>query len=35
MLRYAGPVIDGDRNVRDDAFFGHDFRFQLGAGIRF
>jgi hypothetical protein len=35
MLRYPGPVIDGDRQVRDSAYFGHDFRFSIAAGVRF
>ncbi len=35
LLRYPGPVFDGNRKVRDDAFFGHDFRFAAGGGLRF
>ena len=35
LVKYPGPVIDGDRMVRDDSFFGHDVRFQAGGGLRF
>ncbi len=34
-VRYPGPVIDRDGTVRDDTFFGHDFRFTIGGGVRF
>ena len=35
LVRYPGPVFDSDFTVRDDSFFGHDFRFSIGAGLRF
>jgi hypothetical protein len=35
LMRYHGPVIDADREVRNDAFFGHDLRFAAGGGFRF
>jgi hypothetical protein len=35
ILRYPGPVLDLDRVRRNGAFFGHDFRFSAGAGLRF
>jgi hypothetical protein len=35
LMRYHGPVIDSDGDVRDDTFFGHDFRLGVGGGIRF
>jgi len=35
LVKYPGPVIDRDRVVQDDSFFGHDFRFAIGAGLRF
>lgn len=35
LLRYPGPVFDSHRQRRDAAFFGHDFRFAVGAGLRF
>jgi hypothetical protein len=35
LVRYKGPVFDQNRTVREDAFFGHDFRFAAGAGVRF
>ena len=34
-VRYPSPVIDNDRTVRDNDFFGHDFRFAVGGGFRF
>jgi Outer membrane protein beta-barrel domain len=34
-VRYPSPVIDGDGSIRDDDFFGHDFRFAIGGGFRF
>jgi hypothetical protein len=34
VVRYPGPVFDLG-GVRDDGFFGHDFRFAIGAGMRF
>jgi hypothetical protein len=35
LLRFPGPVIDRQREVRDGAFFSHDFRFTAGGGVRF
>lgn len=35
LVKYPGPVIDRDREVHDDSFFGHEFRFAVGAGLRF
>jgi hypothetical protein len=35
MVRYTGPVIDEQREVRRDAFWGHDSRVAVGAGIVF
>jgi hypothetical protein len=34
-VRYGSPVTDSDGNVRDGSFFGHDFRFTVGGGLRF
>ena len=34
-LKYPGPVFDTQGTVHDEAFFGHDFRFQIGGGVRF
>jgi len=34
MLKYPGPSLD-QRFERRDSFFGHDFRFAAGAGVRF
>lgn len=34
-VRYPSPVIDTSGTVRDDSFFGHDFRIAVGAGVRF
>ncbi len=34
-VRYPAPVLDSNGTVRDDAFFGHDFRFQIGGGFQF
>jgi hypothetical protein len=34
-VRYPGPTIDGGGAVHDDSFFSHDFRFQIGGGVRF
>jgi hypothetical protein len=34
-LKYPGPVIETDGTVQDESFFGHDFRFQIGGGVRF
>jgi hypothetical protein len=36
LVRYPGPVFEMEpRQIHDDAFFGHDFRFAAGAGLRF
>ena len=35
LLKYPGPVIDNNRMGQDDSFFSHDFRFAVGAGLRF
>jgi hypothetical protein len=35
LLRYPGPVFDVNRNLRNDPFISHDFRFGVGAGLRF
>jgi hypothetical protein len=35
MMRYPGPAFTRDRTIRSDAFFGHDFRFSIGGGVRF
>jgi hypothetical protein len=35
LVRLPGPVFDSQRNVRDGAFFTHDFRFTAGGGLRF
>jgi hypothetical protein len=36
LVRYPGPVFEMDpRRIHKDAFFGHDFRFATGAGLRF
>ena len=34
-VRYPAPVIDSDGSTRDEGFFGHDFRFAIGGGLRF
>ena len=34
MTRYPGPSFDAG-GVSSDSFFGHDFRFSAGAGVRF
>jgi len=35
LVKYPGPVFDTDRNVHDEAFFGHDLRVAVGGGLRF
>jgi hypothetical protein len=35
LLRYPGPAIDSNLKLQSNAFFGHDFRFSLGGGVRF
>ena len=34
-VKYPGPVFETDGTVQDESFFGHDFRFQIGGGVRF
>ena len=36
MLKYPGPSLDSSSGeIRDEAFYGHGFRFAAGAGVRF
>ena len=35
LVKYPGPVFDTDRNVHDEAFFGHDLRVAVAGGLRF
>ena len=35
LVKYPGPVFDADRNIRDEAFFGHDVRIAVAGGLRF
>jgi hypothetical protein len=35
LLKYPGPALDNNHTARDEAFFGHDFRFAIGGGLRF
>ncbi len=35
MLRYPGPALGSDGVAHEDAFFSNDFRFAIGAGLRF
>jgi hypothetical protein len=36
MVRYPGPVFETQpRRIRDRAFFGHDLKISLSAGVRF
>jgi hypothetical protein len=35
LVRYPGEVLDLEGRARDDVFFSHDFRFAIGAGMRF
>ena len=35
LLKYSGPVIDNNHTRQDGSFFGHDFRFAAGVGLRF
>lgn len=34
-VKYPGPVIDTEGTVQEEPFYGHDFRFQIGGGVRF
>ena len=35
VVKYPGPVIATDGTVQNQSFFSHDFRFQIGGGLRF
>jgi hypothetical protein len=35
LLKYPGPVFDSEGEVRDDAFWDHNFKLVLGLGLRF
>ena len=36
LVRYPAPVFESSpRRIREDPFFGHDFRLATGAGLRF
>jgi hypothetical protein len=35
LVRYPGQVFDATRTAREQPFFGHGFRFAIGAGLRF
>ena len=35
MVQYPGPALDADFELRENSFWGHDFRFTIGAGVRF
>ena len=35
LVKYPGPVFDTDRQIHDEAFFGHDVRLAFSGGIRF
>jgi hypothetical protein len=35
LVKYPGPVFDADRNIHDEAFFGHDLRLAVAGGLRF
>lgn len=35
LLKYPGPVFDNNRTAQQKGFFGHDFRFAFGGGLRF
>lgn len=34
-VRYPSPAIASDGTVQDEDFFGHDFRFTVGGGVKF
>ena len=34
-IRYPSPTIDSEGTVHDESFFGHDFRFTVGGGLKF
>ena len=35
MIKYPGPTLDSDFEVRDEGFFGHALRFAIAFGFRF
>jgi hypothetical protein len=35
LVRYPGPAFDRGGTAHDGSFFGHDFRFAIGGGVRF
>lgn len=35
LLRYQGPVFDGQRTPHQDGFISHNFRVAVGGGLRF
>ena len=35
LLKYAGPVLDADREVRNDSFYSHELRLAAGVAFRF
>jgi hypothetical protein len=35
LVKYPGPALDASFKAQSSAFFGHDFRLGLGAGVRF
>jgi hypothetical protein len=34
-VQYPTPVLGSDGAVREDTFFSHDFRFEVGGGVQF
>jgi hypothetical protein len=34
-VRYSGPAFDRNGEAHEDAFFGHDLRITVGAGVVF
>jgi hypothetical protein len=34
-MRYPGPILNRDGSIENETFFGHDFRFAIGGGVRF
>ena len=35
LLKYPGPALDNNHTAHEEAYFGHDFRFAIGGGLRF
>lgn len=35
LVKYPGPALDSSFTAQPGAFFGHDFRFAFGGGVRF